>query len=168
MPDGSLKTKSVTATGRMSVSRNSFPTVRDWIAEGIHLRRIEFDKYRTGRLVECLEIRSRTQSPGRYPSWRGPAYQTCKNAGRVAHRFPAGYRYRYMPFDFLEAVTAIAAAEPAAADALLAMADRQRWTLAQVRLEAARHRTNYHVSSGGDIATSIDDLDQGWPDVQCY
>jgi N6-adenosine-specific RNA methylase IME4 len=88
----------------------------------------------------------------------GAAYQTCKTAGRVAHRFPPGYRYRYLPFDFLEAVTAIVAAEPAAADAILARAERQRWTLAQVRLEAARHRTNYHLSSGGDIASSIDDL----------
>ena len=84
----SLKTKSVTATGRASVSRNPFPTVRDWIAEGARLRRIEFDKYDLGDWWNAWQF-----GPGRKklvdsPSWCGAAYQTCRNAGRVAHRFP--------------------------------------------------------------------------------
>jgi N6-adenosine-specific RNA methylase IME4 len=156
--DGSLTIADAKAADRRSVSRNSFPTVRNWIAAGTRLRRIEFDKYELGDWWNAWSFGAGRKALVEGPSWRGPAYQTCKTAGRVAHRFPPGYRYRNMPFVFLEAVTAIAAAEPAAAGTILARADRQRWTLAQVRLEAARHRSAYDAMTGGDIATSIDDL----------
>jgi N6-adenosine-specific RNA methylase IME4 len=153
----SLKTESAESAGRASASRDSFPSVREWAAHGTNLGTVEFGLWAVGDWWNAGEVYGRgvRKKIVTDPSWRGPTYHTCKNAGAVARRFSQGSRYRDLGFAIHEAVAAI---EPDAANTILTAAHRQHWTLARVRLEANRQRTNYHVLTGGDIVASINDL----------
>jgi N6-adenosine-specific RNA methylase IME4 len=86
------------------------------------------------------------------PDWDGPAYEVCKQWGRIARRFPPACRYRHLEISHHQEVAMLL---DELARPLLEQAEREHWIVNKLRIEVRRLRHRGPLL-GGDI---FDDLD---------
>jgi hypothetical protein len=135
----------------------SYTSLDEWAHAGVRLGAAEHILWQVGDWYNDGENLGRgvRKTILESPSWRGPTYDTCKNAGRIARKFPPGSRYHDLPYTFYESVAALPAD---LAHALLDTAKLEKWSLNRTRLEAKRHRSTFYTKTGGDIVADLKSL----------
>jgi N6-adenosine-specific RNA methylase IME4 len=88
------------------------------------------------------------------PDWTGPPYETCKQFGRIARRFPAGCRYRHLDIWHHQEVAML---PDELARPLLEEAEREHWIVNRLRIEVRRLRFRQPLV-GGDIFDTLEAL----------
>ena len=92
------------------------------------------------------------------PDWEGPSYQVCKNAARVARRFPFEQRHGDITFGHHAEVAAL---PPDEADALLDRAETEGLSTRALRAEVGKRRNAAAIgaSQAGNDTCTITDLE---------
>jgi N6-adenosine-specific RNA methylase IME4 len=88
------------------------------------------------------------------PDWTGPPYETCKQFGRIARRFPPGCRYLHLDIWHHQEVAMLS---DELARPLLEQAEREHWIVNRLRIEVRRLRFRGPLI-GGDIFDTLEAL----------
>jgi N6-adenosine-specific RNA methylase IME4 len=88
------------------------------------------------------------------PDWDGPPYETCKQWGRIARKYPPGCRYRHLDIWHHQEAAGL---PDELRQSVLKQAEREHWIVNRLRVEVRRLRFRKPLV-GGDVFTTLEAL----------